>query len=146
MHNHDLPSEWKIAPRILADISNAVSQNPSITPKELQKGIGIPYRPVEASLPAASLDRMREAVKKMRKEVEKLMCKSEKLTQMQPFVLVLGDPGEENTQCFVYLEGTNLVKSASLRDSFVDVIAAYYCFNISYPGGSSGFFNNMYSV
>ena len=42
MQNHDLPSERKIAPRVLADISNAVSQNPSITPKELQKGIEMP--------------------------------------------------------------------------------------------------------
>jgi len=27
MHNHALSSEWKINPRVLADISNAVSQN-----------------------------------------------------------------------------------------------------------------------
>jgi len=51
MHNHELPSEWKINPRLLADISNAVSQ---ITPKELQKGIGIPYCPMELSLPVAT--------------------------------------------------------------------------------------------
>jgi len=72
MHNHAPPSEWKISPRVLADISNAVSHNLSVTPKELQKGVGMSYRPMEASLPAASLDRMRAAVKKVRKEVEKV--------------------------------------------------------------------------
>ena len=72
MHNHAAPSVWKISPRVLADISNAVSHNLSVTPKELQKGVGMPYRPKEASLPAINLDRMRAAVKKVRKEVEKI--------------------------------------------------------------------------
>ena len=64
MHNHAPPSEWKISPRVLADISNAVSQNLSLTPKELQKGVGMPYRPMEASLPAASLESSCEESKK----------------------------------------------------------------------------------
>jgi len=72
MHNHAPPTEWKISPRVLADISNAVSHNLSLTPKELQMGVGMPYCPMIASLPAASLDRMKAAVKKVRKEVGKI--------------------------------------------------------------------------
>lgn len=61
IHNHP-PSEWKIVPKVLSDISNAVSRNPSISPKELQKGVGMEYRPMEVSLPTASLGRMRAIV------------------------------------------------------------------------------------
>ena len=49
IHNHSLPSEWKVSPKVLTDISNAVTQNTSISPKELQKGVGMNYRPMEAS-------------------------------------------------------------------------------------------------
>ena len=72
MHNHMAPSEWKISPRILSDISNVVSKNTTLTPKDLQKGIGMDYRPMEASLPTANIDRMRAVVKKARREVEKI--------------------------------------------------------------------------
>ena len=41
----------------------------------------MPYRPMEASLPAASLHRMRAAVKKVRKEVEKI--DNEKVNQFK---------------------------------------------------------------
>ena len=69
------PSEWKISPRILCDISNVVSKNTTLTPKDLQKGIGMDYRPMEASIPTANIDRMRVVVKKARREVEKLTMK-----------------------------------------------------------------------
>jgi len=59
---------------------------------------------------------------------------------MEPFILVIGEAGEENTQYFVYSEVTRLVESASLRDTFVDIIAACYCFNISYPNCSMGLY------
>ena len=72
MHNHSAPSEWKVCPRVLSDISNAVSRNISVTPKELQKGVGMQYRPMETSLPTANIDRMRAIVKKARKEAEKI--------------------------------------------------------------------------
>ena len=72
MHNHMAPSEWKISPKVLSDISNVVSKNTTLTPKDVQKGIGMDYRPMEASLPTANLDRMRAVVKKARREVEKI--------------------------------------------------------------------------
>ena len=56
IHNHSLPSEWRVSPKVLTDIS--VSQNTLITPEELQKSIGMNYRPIETSLPTANLDRM----------------------------------------------------------------------------------------
>ena len=63
IHNHPSPSEWRVSPKVLSDISNAVSRNTSISPKELQKGVGMDYRPIETSLPTANLDRMRGIVK-----------------------------------------------------------------------------------
>ena len=71
MHYHPPPSEWKVWPRVLLDISNAVSRSISVTPK-IQKGVGMLYRPMEKSLPTANIDRMRTIVKKARKEAEKI--------------------------------------------------------------------------
>ena len=56
----------------LSNISNVVSKNTTLTPKDLQKGIGMDYRPMEASLPTANIDRMRAVIKKARREVEKI--------------------------------------------------------------------------
>ena len=53
---------------MLSDISNAVSQNTSIPPKELQKGVGMDYRPIETSLPTECMI----LLKKARKEAEKV--------------------------------------------------------------------------
>jgi len=61
-----------VSPKILTDILNAVSQNTSISPKKLQKGVGMNYRPMETSLPTANLDRMKVIVKKARKDAEKV--------------------------------------------------------------------------
>ena len=63
IHNHSPPSEWKLCPRVLADISNAVSRNISVIPK-LQKGVGMQYCPMETSLATANLDRMRAIVER----------------------------------------------------------------------------------
>lgn len=56
IHNQLSPSKWRVSPKVLSDISNAVSRNTSISPKELQKGVGMDYRPIETSLPTANLD------------------------------------------------------------------------------------------
>jgi len=72
MHNHMAPSEWKISPKVLSDISNIVSKNTTLTPKDLQKGVGMDYRPMEVSLPASNIDRVRAVVKKARKQVDKV--------------------------------------------------------------------------
>jgi len=87
IHNHPSPSEWKVLPKVLSDISNAVSRNTSISPKELQKGFGMDYRPMEVSLPTASLGRMRAIVKKARKEAEKIDC-----DRVNPFSIIASFP------------------------------------------------------
>ena len=69
IHNHPPPSEWKISPRVLNDISNAVSRNSHITPKEVQKGLEMDYHPMEVSIAAANIYRMRTVVNKSRKEI-----------------------------------------------------------------------------
>jgi len=83
IHNHPPPSEWKVLPKVLSDISNAISRNTSISPKELQKGCGMDYRPMETSLPTANLGRMRAIVKRVRKDVEKIDCE-----KVNPFSLI----------------------------------------------------------
>lgn len=60
---------------------------PTLTPKDVQKGIGMDYRPMEASLPTANLDRMRVVVKKARREVEKIDEK------VNPFKVIASFPG-----------------------------------------------------
>ena len=66
LHNPMTPSEWKISPKVLSDISNVISKNTTLT----LKGIGMDYRPMEAPPPTANIDR-RAVVKKARREVEK---------------------------------------------------------------------------
>jgi len=46
--------------------------NSQITPKELQNGVDMSYRPMEVSLPAAHIGRVRATVKKARQNVEKV--------------------------------------------------------------------------
>jgi len=72
LHNHAVPAEWKIPPNVLKDICNTAMKNASITPKEIQKGMGMSYQPMTVSMAAANIDRVRAAVKKARKEVEKV--------------------------------------------------------------------------
>ena len=38
IHNHLPPSEWKISPKVLSDITTLISQNSQLTAKEVQKG------------------------------------------------------------------------------------------------------------
>ena len=72
MHNHPPPSEWKILPKVLSDITNVVSNNTHLTPKEVQKGVGMGYRPIEKSLAAANLDRIRAVLNKTKKQIDKI--------------------------------------------------------------------------
>ena len=87
MHNHPPPSEWKISPRVLDDISNAVSRNSYITPKEIQKGLGMDYRPMEVSIAAANIDRMQAIVNKSKKEIYKVDN-----WQVNPFKIIASFP------------------------------------------------------
>ena len=83
MHNHPPPSEWKISPRVLNDISNAVSRNSHITPKEVQKGLEMDYHSMEVSIAAANIYRMRTVVNKSRKEIYKVDNE-----QVNPFKII----------------------------------------------------------
>ena len=56
LHNHAAPAEWKIPPNALEDISNTALKNASITPKEVQKGKGMSYQPINVSMAAANID------------------------------------------------------------------------------------------
>ena len=72
IHNHPPPSEWKISPVVLQDITNMAKSNIKVTPKDMQKGIGLNYQPMEASLAVANIDRVRAVVRKARKEIDKV--------------------------------------------------------------------------
>ena len=72
IHNHLPPSEWKISPKVLNDISNVVTRNSQLTPKEIQKGLGMVYSPMEKSIAAANIDRLRAVVNKSKKDVYKV--------------------------------------------------------------------------
>lgn len=72
LHNHFSSSEWQIAPNVLCDITKAAQMNINITPKEVQNGAGLDYRPTEVSMAAANIDQIRNAAKKARKEVDKV--------------------------------------------------------------------------
>ena len=80
-------SEWKISPRVLDDISNTMSRNSHITPKEIQKGLGMDYRPMEVSIAAANIDRMRAIVNKSKKEIYKVDNE-----QVNPFKIIASFP------------------------------------------------------
>ena len=72
IHKHPPPSEWKISPVVLQDIANMAKSNIKVTPKDIQKGIGLNYQPMEASLVAANIDRVRAVVRKARREIDKV--------------------------------------------------------------------------
>ena len=44
-----------------------------------------------------------------------------------------GVPGESNLQVFVCAEQAVLVESKTVQDSLIDLLAAYFVFDISYP-------------
>ena len=50
IHNHPPPSEWKISPVVLQDITNMAKSNIKVTPKNMQKGIGLNYPPIYRSI------------------------------------------------------------------------------------------------
>ena len=49
LHNHLAPSEWKLPPKLITYIAEATKKNIQITPKEVQKGTGMDYRPMQVS-------------------------------------------------------------------------------------------------
>ena len=69
IHNHSLPSEWKLPPHVVRDIEELAKRNMGISPKEVQKGTGMGYRPMQVSLAATNIDRIRAVVKRARCDV-----------------------------------------------------------------------------
>ena len=59
------------------------------------------------------------------------------ISQAEPFIVVTGRPGTEVAQFFI-CEKSILLESKSLRDAFIDIIAAYYVFGIAYPKSVAG--------
>lgn len=62
----------------------------------------------------------------------------EQVKQSEPFIAVTGKAGNENCQYFICAEQALTTESISLRDAFLDLICAYYVYNISYPKAISG--------
>ena len=60
------------------------------------------------------------------------------LSQAEPFIAVTGRAGTEAAQFFIICEKSILLESKSLRDAFIDLIAAYYVFDIAYPKSVAG--------
>ena len=55
------------------------------------------------------------------------------ISQAEPFIAITGRAGTEAAQFFIICEKSILLESKSLRDAFIDLIAAYYVFDIAYP-------------
>ena len=85
--NHLPPSEWKLPPKMISDIVDATKRNIQLTPKEIQKGAGMDYRPMQVSLAASHIGRIRAAVKKGRHDVDKVDHE-----KVNPFAIIASFP------------------------------------------------------
>ena len=65
-------------------------------------------------------------------------CAAKKVNQSAPYIVFTGNPGSDNSQFFVSFEKVVICECQSLRDAFVDLIATYYVFNVTYPKVLSG--------
>lgn len=117
MHNHPPPSEWKISPKVNADITNAVSKNTQLTPKEIQKGVGMGYRLIEKSLTAGNIDRVRMQVNKVKKQIDKVDNK-----KVNPFKVIASFPAlKDRTD-----RGCDKEAVASLEAQKIDELTGSY--------------------
>jgi len=71
IHNHSPPSEWKILPHVLQDITQTVCRNIHVTAKDIQNGRGLDYQPMDASIAAVNIGRIRSVVKKAKSAIDK---------------------------------------------------------------------------
>ena len=53
--------------------------------------------------------------------------------QSEPFLLVTGESGTDNSQVFVCCEGQLYIESKSVKDALLDLILTYFVFDIMYP-------------
>ena len=71
IHNHLPPSEWKILPHVLQDITQAVHCNIHVTPKDIQNGRGLDYQLMETSFATANVSCIRSVVKRAKSFLDK---------------------------------------------------------------------------
>ena len=55
------------------------------------------------------------------------------IEQSAPFLTFTGEPGDENAQFFVCCEHIVIAECKTVKDAVIDLIAAYYVFDIAYP-------------
>ena len=110
MHNHHPPLEWRIPPNVLSDITRTAQRNFSVTPKEVQKGVGMNYRPMELSLAAANIDRIRSVMKKARQEVDKIDNE-----RVNPFKIIASFPAIKKR-----IDESNLCQNTEMIEKMVD--------------------------
>lgn len=63
-----------------------------------------------------------------------------KVKQTEPFIAITGTVGEENCQYHICAENALTTKCKSFRDAIIDLIAAYYVYDIKYPSAVCGIF------
>ena len=56
-----------------------------------------------------------------------------KIEQAAPYIVTTGIAGEEQFQIFICAEQSVILESKSMKDALIDLIAAYFVFDISYP-------------
>jgi len=56
-----------------------------------------------------------------------------KIKQSAPYLVIIGVPGDINCQIFACAEQETVLECRSVSDAIIDLIAAYFTFNISYP-------------
>lgn len=61
-----------------------------------------------------------------------------KIKQTEPFIAVVGRVGEENCQYHICAENVLTTKSKSFRDAVIDLIGAFYVYDIKYPSAICG--------
>ena len=64
----------------------------------------------------------------------------EKISQSAPYIFVLGKPGTESVQYFICGEKEVMFEAKTMLDSILDLIGAYYIFDVVYPKSLSGIF------
>ena len=65
-HNHPAPIDWKLKSKTKKDLRSAKELNPNIKPRELQKGVNMPYEPMKCDPVATHVDKLRNATKDIR--------------------------------------------------------------------------------
>ena len=55
-----------------------------------------------------------------------------------PYIVFTGNPGCDNSQFFVSYDRIFICECQSLQDAFIDLIATYQVFNVTYPQALAG--------